>query len=391
MSWTTAADLRAQVLRLWERGLLLSAAAGQGESFPWRLQLKCPSSGEIAASFEQVRAWAGALHGAAHVRIEMRSFNHRIFGQNSLPCEAWLDSLDDALTLIGKREATARFRQMLELCTVRLPILQPWLLRKPLRSLELADAWPQLLAVVEWRSQHPQPGIYLRQAEVPGVHTKFIEAHRGVLGELLDLALPPESVNRQFPGVAGFARRYGFLDKPPRVRFRMLDSELSVIPNQSGADISVDAATFARLSLPVRRVFVTENEINYLAFPATPGSMVLFGAGYGWDMLADTVWLHEVPVWYWGDIDTHGFAILHQLRERLPHARSFLMDRDTLVAHSYAWTTEDSPVSHEMPLLTEQEREVYDLLRRNALAKNLRLEQELVAFTWLANAINTKD
>ena len=125
--------------------------------------------------------------------------------------------------------------------------------------------------MVEWRSHHPHPGVYLRQADVAGAHTKFIEAHRGVLGELLDLALPPESVNRQFTGVAGFARRYGFLDKSPRVRFRMLDPELSVIPNQSEADVSVDAATFARLSLPVRRVFVTENEINYLAFPATPG------------------------------------------------------------------------------------------------------------------------
>lgn len=119
--------------------------------------------------------------------------------------------------------------------------------------------------------------------------------------------------------------------------------------------------------------------------------MVLFSAGYGWEMLADTAWLHRVQVWYWGDIDTHVFAILQQLRKRLPHARSFLMDRETLVAHSQAWTTEDSPVAHEMPLLTAQEREAYDLLRHNVLAKNLRLEQELVTYAWLANAINPGD
>lgn len=387
MNWTTAADLRAQVVRLWERGLLLSAAAGQGDPFPWRLQLKCPSSGEIAGRFEEVRPWAAALRGAPHVRIEMRSFNHRIFGQNALPCEAWLDSLDDALALVGKREAARRFRHMLELASPRMPVLQPWLLRRPLRSLELEGAWPQLLAVVEWCSKHPQPGTYLRQADVPGVHTKFIETHRGVLGELLDLALPPESVDQRFTGVAGFARRYGFLDKAPRVRFRMLDPDLAVIAGHSAADVSVDAATFAGLSLPVRRVFVTENEVNYLSFPATPGSMVLFGAGYGWEMLADTQWLHDVQVWYWGDIDTHGFAILHQLRERLPHAKSFLMDRDTLIAHSHAWTTENSPASHALPLLTVREQEVYDLLRHDSLAKNLRLEQELVGYTWLAAAV----
>ena len=36
---------------------------------------------------------------------------------------------------------------------------------------------------------------------------------------------------------------------------------------------------------------------------------------------------------YWGDLDTHGFAILNRLRECFPHARSMLMDRATLLAH----------------------------------------------------------
>ena len=47
---------------------------------------------------------------------------------------------------------------------------------------------------------------------MPGVDSKFIEAHRGVLGEWLDLVLPPEAVDASAGGVAQFARRYGFLD-----------------------------------------------------------------------------------------------------------------------------------------------------------------------------------
>lgn len=387
MSWTSAADLRAQVLRLWERGLLLSALAGDGAAFPWRLVLKSPSSGEIAASFEQVRTWAAGLRGTAHVRIELRTFNHRTFGANRLPCEAWLDSLDDALAMIGKQRAAGQFARVLELTARRAPVLLPWLARKPLRGLELAEAWPQLLAVVEWLGQHPLPGIYLRQADVPGVHTKFIEAHRGVLAELLDLALPPQSIRPQYGGIAGFALRYGFRDKPARVRFRLLDPALALIPGHSEADISMDAATFSRLSLAVRRVFVTENEVNYLCFPPAPGSLVLFGAGYGWEMLSEAAWLHKAQVWYWGDIDTHGFAILNQLRERVPHSRSFLMDLATLQAHAHAWTSEPSPVTHDLPLLAAEEREVYNTLRQNSIAPRLRLEQELVGFAWLASAI----
>jgi hypothetical protein len=43
--------------------------------------------------------------------------------------------------------------------------------------------------------------------------------------------------------------------------------------------------------------------------------------------------VQEVDVHYWGDLDTHGFAILHSLRAWLPQTQSFLMDRQTLAEH----------------------------------------------------------
>ncbi len=43
--------------------------------------------------------------------------------------------------------------------------------------------------------------------------------------------------------------------------------------------------------------------------------------------LAQADWLARCQVSYWGDIDTHGFAILDQLRTYIPHAHSLLMDR----------------------------------------------------------------
>ncbi len=36
--------------------------------------------------------------------------------------------------------------------------------------------------------------------------------------------------------------------------------------------------------------------------------------------LAEASWLKERDLFYWGDIDTHGFAILDQLRGHFPHA-----------------------------------------------------------------------
>lgn len=389
MSWTTATDLRQQVRKLWERGELLAALAGAEAAFPRRLVLKCPSSADITGHFEAVREWAAGLSALTHCRIETRNVAHRVFGNNRLPQAAWLDSVDDALAMIGKQRDAAQFLQMLDYSRQHVPALLPWLARKPMRALELADSWPALLAVVTWLAANPRPGIYLRQVDIPGIHSKFIEANRGVLTELLDLGLASEAIDTSYAGVAQFARRYGFREKPLRLRFRMLDPALAILPSQGAADISLDAASFGMLTPPVQRVFVTENEINYLAFPSVRHSMVVFGAGYGWEVLAQAAWLRQVSLIYWGDIDTHGFAILNQLRARFGHVESVLMDHATLMAHPHAWGEEDAPIRHDLPLLMPDEQAVYDTLRDNAIRANLRLEQEKVSFKWLSARLCT--
>lgn len=134
-------------------------------------------------------------------------------------------------------------------------------------SLDLAGQWPLLMDVVAWLQAHPRPGIYLRQVDIPGVHSKFIEAHRAVLAELLDLCLPPEAIAPEANGVSRFAARYGFRDKPARIRFRILEPSISPLPGGGLPDIALDSRSFAELPLSVRRVFITENETNFLAFP----------------------------------------------------------------------------------------------------------------------------
>lgn len=390
MSWTTAADLRQQVCKLWERGELLAALAGTDAAFPRRLVLKCPSSADITARFDEVRQWAAGLRAVPHCRVEMRDFAHRVFGANSLPQAAWLDSPDDALAMIGKQRDGATFRRMLDYTREHVAALLPWLAHRPLRALELADYWPALLAVVTWLAANPRPGIYLRQVDIPGIDSKFIESNRGVLAEMLDLCLSPEAIDARYAGVAQFARRYGLRDKPLRLRFRMLDPALAVLPGQGAADISLDANSFAALAPPVQRVFVTENEINYLVFPPVRSGMVVFGAGYGWDVLAQAAWLRQVALIYWGDIDTHGFAILNQLRARFGHVESLMMDQATLMAHPHAWGEENTPIKHDLPLLTPDEQALYDALRDNAIRANLRLEQEKIGFNWLIARLGTQ-
>ena len=385
MKWTTPTDLQAQVHKLWDRGLLLASVAGGESVFPRRLALKGPDSRALGERFSEVRDWiAGLVANEGLYRIEWRSVNHRVLGANRIPSAIWIDTLEQALGLIGKHRAAERFAGMVERTRETRAELIPWLAKRPLRALALAEEWPQLLAIVDWLSKHPRPEVYLRQVDLPGVHTKLIEGHRAVLAELFDLVLPEEAIDATHTGAFGFCRRYGFLDKPARVRFRMLDPTVRLLPMASDQDITLTQAAFSSLAPPVTTVFITENEINFLAFPNVRDSMVIFGAGYGFANLIAAHWLQEKNILYWGDIDTHGFAILNQLRGFFPHTVSFLMDRETLLAHRQFWGSEPQPQTGDLLRLTTEEQALYDQLRQHTWGVSVRLEQEKIGFRFLA-------
>lgn len=399
--WTRPPELRARLQKLWDRGELLTGLVSREHGFPRRFPLRTPTAGEMSGSFEAVRAWVGELTAMSGFRLEMREVAHRVLGANQVPCAAWLDSLDDAFTLIGKRREAKRFAGLVEATREREPAMMTWLAKRPLRALEAADDWPFLLDVVAWMKAHPRPGIFVRQVDIPGVHSKFIETNRALLAELFELVLSPEAIVRVFPP-GRFAARFGFREKPERVRLRVLDASLrllSGVPDPCSAaspthgcspDVTLDAESFAVLEIPVKRVFITENETNFLAFPRAPESIVLFGAGYGWEALAGAGWLKRCEILYWGDIDTHGFAILDQLRGIFPHVESMLMDRETLLAHRPLWGHEEKPTLAGLSRLTPTEGALYDDLRDNRLGDRVRLEQERIAFGRVEAAVHAR-
>ena len=107
--------------------------------------------------------------------------------------------------------------------------------------------------------------------------------------------------------------------------------------------------------------------------------------GYGVDVLGRLPWITKAHCVYWGDLDTHGFAILNRARSYLPELKSVLMDEETLCSHHDLWVEEKDPHSAEiLPLLTDPEQVVYQAIKLNTWGQNVRLEQERIAwrFAW---------
>ena len=209
--------------------------------------------------------------------------NHRQLGRDQIPDGISVPSEADALRLIGKTKDAQRFDECVQSTLAAFPALADWIGRRPLTMLENAAEWQRILAVLAWFRDHPRSGLYLRQLDIAGIDTKFIEGRRGLLAELLDVVQSTRTNEPSFSGTRSFEQRFGLRNKPPLVRFRLLDEQLAI----SGlSDITVPAEQFSQLSLPVQRVFITENEINGLAFPDVPRGLVIFGLGYGLDLLS---------------------------------------------------------------------------------------------------------
>jgi hypothetical protein len=389
--WTTPNDLADQVLRVWTKGRILAARMTGGPLFPLALRLRRPDTRAYGEHFEKVRNWIRVLEDGARARrgfgydIEWTEINHRQLGRNRIPDKVAVPTEADALKLIGMEKEAARFEQLRQSTERGFPILAEWLTRKPFVALGHARDWPRILAVLAWFRDHPNSDLYLRQLDIGGVDTKFIESRKSLLADLLAVMLEKSPNSHPSGAAQTFEQRYGLRTKPPIIRFRVLDRSLAV---GSLLDVATPAAQFASVAIPAaRRIFITENEVNGLAFPDVPEGMVVFGLGYGLELLNSAIWMQDREIYYWGDIDTHGFAMLDRLRAMFPLARSLLMDRETLLAHRALWVREDVPFRGTLTRLEPNERELFDALVHHRLGEGVRLEQERVPFGRVRQAI----
>lgn len=392
LPWTTPDNIQAQLQRLWSDGRLLAARCNGAALFPLELGVRQPNAATLMEQFDNVRHWIRQLEeGSKPVKgygyeIVWRDINHRQLGRNRLPDKIVLATEADALRLLGRQADARRFDRLAGATLGAFPQLQAWLSRRPMIVLEHATAWERVITILQWFMAHPRPQLYLRQLDIGGVDGKFIENHKGLLAELLDQILPPGAIDDRAVGARQFEARYGLLNKPPLMRFRILDAGHYI---GGLSDLAIPVTHFAHLQLGVERVFITENEINGLAFPDVTASIVIFGGGYGIDRLADIAWLRSKEIIYWGDIDTHGFAILDRLRASLPHTRSILMDAATLQAHRALWGSEekDKRYTGQLSRLSDTERVLFEELRDDVFGERVRMEQERLGFTWVSEAI----
>lgn len=355
-----------------------SGAPETPEANAWALEvtLGIPTENQALKQVEDVRAWVAAWQSWTGVgSLAWSERRWRKLGTQPVPEKLLLSGPGEVAQWIGEADRWGRAQQRYMDLIGRWPQLASQLPRYFAILADYSEGdYRRLIDVVAWIEKNPASDLYPRQLPVSGLDSKWLEKRRGLLADLVDRVRGKSSSEGDFYG------RCGLKAPPQLIRLRLLDDSLR--QRVGGlSDLSVPWEQLAELDLPVSNVFIVENLQTGLAFDDLPGSIVIMQLGYGVDVLGRLPWVAKVHCVYWGDLDTHGFAILNRARSYLPELESILMDEATLRNHQDLWVEEkDQHVAETLPLLTVSEQAVYQAIRRNAWGQNVRLEQERI--TW---------
>ena len=340
---------------------------------------------EFARRQPELQAWAAfwrrRLPPGSHSleplwEIEEKTI--RYMGRQSLPGRVILREARMVLRMLGMEAKADWFQEAY--CRIReeLPSLKEWFFARQ-HLIYAQQFYPALLAVGKYLLTHPGEK-YLREYEIPGIDTKFLEHHGRLFRELYNALYPERGVEN----AAQLHKQLAIRPLPTAdICVRILDADVSCCGLR---EFFLSPQMLDRLKLPLRRVFIVENKMNVYTFPAVKDSLLLGGAGY--DILEAATaasWLPDCPeVWYWGDLDSHGFAILSQLRDRIPQLRSLLMDRSTIRAAA-AMAVPDTGDCAAIPKnLSVEEKSAWQLLRQ----QKWRIEQERLDKSLVVRALS---
>jgi hypothetical protein len=227
----------------------------------------------------------------------------------------------------------------------------------------------RLIAMLDWLVKNPTSNVYLRQLPVEGLDTKWAEQRIGVITGLLK-DIKQENIDGNFHEICGLLR------PPHRIRIKLLCPELRKIVGGL-RDFEAPIEEIAALPIMPTAAIIVENLDTGMALPDIPGTVALMKLGNAVSALSSVSWLQAILSVYWGDVDTHGFAILDRARKALPQLRSVLMDESITLRYQNLWGTEPAQTtSFALEHLNENELAVYTALKANTWGQKVRLEQE---------------
>ena len=372
------------------RDALLGADSGV-----YTVALDPPSASAITARAGEVSAWLILWRkwAAQHPDVILRTRAIRTkFGAQ--PVHTHL-GIPDTPALAGLNPDTAAHWQRARARWDQLrdhqagPAVRPWLAR----IVDLDDYdFTTLLDATAWFRAHPRSGLTVRSVPVPGMHTKWLARHRGMVLACLGVL----TNSSHFTEATGDADPVDIpADDLDALGLRPLPREISVVLADPALralagglrQISAPVDELADLQIRPDAVLIVENKEPALAWSDTTGLAVVHSLGNHLDVLSRLPWIRHDRCWYWGDLDRHGFTLLSRARAMVPQLASLLMAPDDTETYRPLAVEENlDRYDQPDPTLTPAEASALAALQLTE-GKYLRTEQERIPISDAEHAL----
>lgn len=375
----------------WYIDFLIASIKGEN-IFPKDIRFGKIKSSETLESFSKVNKEIQNLKNKSKEQIgygyliEFIKRKDQKIGEQLFPNRIYFENEKDYLKFINKEKQYQEFKLAINQITNTIPKLHEWILLNPLKVIENLGKWMDLIRICNFFISNPQPNLYIRELPIE-LHTKFIEENKAIIRCLLDFLIE-EHVNKE---VSQFEKRFNLKYDEPLIRLRILDEDIAKNLFCGLTDLSIPQVDFNSINISCKRIFILENKtnfsniFNFLTLPLLKNSIAIFGKGFQLSLLKDAKWLKDKQIIYWGDIDTHGFQILSQLRSYFPNAQSLMMDFETFNEFKEFTVTGTETNIDQLTNLTVEENQLFKYLL--SLNEKNRLEQEKINHLFVVKRI----
>ncbi len=384
---TTVDDIRRSALNKYKEYLLSFSSSyilsTSFSFFPWVYK---GSKGKRNDSYKESLELYSVLYASSKEKtgrgytITTEKVNTRFYGEQTIIKEITIESGEDYLSFIGKEKESKVFVSALEDLkrlfsdnSFPLEDLYNWTQTNLglLTEKQENGYYDDIMRVLVYLMKHSSLNLYIREIPLP-VHTKFIEENEKTILSLYTAITKKDALS-------SFEDTFSLKKKEALIRWRARNNR-----EETGLRLS----DFSLLDTSkIKRVYIVENEIVYLTFPLENDMMIIFGGGFGAVLLKKVEWLKTKEIYYFGDMDEHGYEILALFRSFFPQTRSFLMDKETYRDHlEYAVKGKKSTTQYDN-FLTLEELSVLSMLRLEP--DKSRIEQERISNEYIKKRLST--
>lgn len=323
------------------------------------------SESDLFAGWKKLYDSSKEVTGSGYL-VEFEKRRTRSRGDQNIAKRIMLPSREDHLKLISKEKEFTDFREDITAIRNFLPDGGiPWCEKNVSLILRNPSQWNFITEYISYLKDNPELNYSPR--EVPVADSKFYEHHRPAIGALASEAIGDDLSGWDLKSLWRPTLR--FIDPSMRVYgFSKISVELE--------DLAEFTPNVPSVPAKLKQVLILENGVTFNAIPDIEGTLAIWGEGNAVQALNGIKWLKTIPLYYWGDMDADGLAILARFRRNFPHVKSLAMDLDDFLAFEKFAVDSNSNSIPDSSFLTEGENSLREFLEGRSKAN--RLEQERI-------------